>query len=189
MVTSALLMKKPAPGYNPDGWKPPSSSDGGSERNVNVATVMKTPQFWLLFSTSTLLMTGGMGLISMAKPMISEVFLTAMPSIVTASFASSYLLAMAGGNLAGRLGWAAVSDSIGRRATFKCFTFGAVPIFAVLPYCIEQVVMDPTGPMAKVYLGVFCASTVASISIMGGTFAVLPPYEAGMYSAGFDFHN
>ena len=95
---------------------------------------------------------------------------------------------MAGGNLAGRLGWAAVSDRIGRRATFKCLTFGAVPIFAALPYCIEQVVMDPTGPMAPVYLGVFCASTVASISIMGGTFAVLPPYEAGMHYAGFEFH-
>ena len=88
---------------------------------------------------------------------------------------------MAGGNLAGRLGWAAVSDKIGRRATFNCFTFGAVPIFAALPYCIEQVVMDPTGPMAKVYLGVFCASTVASISIIGGTFSVLPPYEADLY--------
>lgn len=88
---------------------------------------------------------------------------------------------MAGGNLAGRLGWAAVSDKIGRRTTFNCFTFGAVPIFAALPYCIEQVVMNPTGPMAPVYLGVFCASTVTAISIMGGTFAVLPAYEADLY--------
>ena len=92
VVTSALLMKKPAPGYIPDGWTPPSTSAGGSDQNVNVATVMKTPQFWLLFSTSTLLCTGGMGLMSVAKPMISEVFSTAMPSVVTASFASSYLL-------------------------------------------------------------------------------------------------
>ena len=53
---------------------------------------MKTPQFWLLFSTSTMLCTGGMGLMSVAKPMISEVFSSSMPSIVTASFASSYLL-------------------------------------------------------------------------------------------------
>ena len=61
--------------------------------------------------------------------------------------------AMAGGNLAGRLGWAAVSDKIGRKATFNCFTFGSVPIFAALPFCIEQVVMNPTGAMAPVYLG------------------------------------
>ena len=36
---------------------------------------------------------------SVAKPMISEVFSSSMPAIVTASFASSYLLAMAGGEL------------------------------------------------------------------------------------------
>merc|ERR1719483_2006436 len=180
VITSAMFMKKPAPGYIPQGWTPPATSTG-SALNVDVATCMKTPQFWLLFSTSTLLATGGMGLMSVAKPMIGEVFATSMPSIVTASFASSYLLAMAGGNLAGRLGWAGVSDKIGRKATFNAFTFGSVPIFAALPYCINQVVMNPTGAMAPVYLGVFCASTVAAISIMGGTFAVLPAYEADLY--------
>ena len=91
MVTSALLMKKPAPGYIPQGWTPrPATSGAGS--NVDANTVLKTPQFWLLFSTSTMLCTGGMGLMSVAKPMISDVFTTSMPSLVTASFASSYLL-------------------------------------------------------------------------------------------------
>ena len=47
-----------------------------------------------------------MGLISVAKPMIGDVFTTSMPHIVTASFASAYLMAMAAGNLAGRIGWA-----------------------------------------------------------------------------------
>lgn len=88
---------------------------------------------------------------------------------------------MAGGNLAGRLGWAAVSDKIGRKATFNIFTLGAVPIFASLPYTITQCVSDPTGPMAPMYLAAFCGSTVAAISIMGGVFAVLPAYEADLY--------
>ena len=34
--------------------------------------------------------------------------------LVTSSFASAYLMSMAAGNLAGRLGWAAVSDKIGK---------------------------------------------------------------------------
>ena len=88
---------------------------------------------------------------------------------------------MAGGNLAGRLGWAAVSDKIGRKTTFNIFTLGAVPIFASLPYCIEQVVNNPESAMSPVYLGAFCASTVMAISIMGGVFAVLPAYEADLY--------
>ena len=35
--------------------------------------------------------------------------------------------------------------------------------------------------MAPAYLGLFCASTVASLSILGGVFAVLPAYEADLY--------
>ncbi len=113
-----------------------------------------------------------MGLISVAKPMISDVFNSSMPHVVTASFASSYLLAMAAGdlitylffsnlkklkeqfhflgNLAGRFGWAAFSDKIGRRATFNIFTFGAVPIFMGLPFFISGVASDPNGPLASV---------------------------------------
>ena len=58
-----------------------------------------------------------------------------------------------------------ISDKIGRRNVFHMFTIGSVPLFASLPYCINQVVMDPTSAMAPVYLGIFCASTVASISV------------------------
>lgn len=50
----------------------------------------------------------------------------------------------------GRFGWAAISDKIGRRATFNIFTLGAVPIFATLPYFIGGVVSDPNGPLATV---------------------------------------
>merc|ERR1719434_668497 len=122
-----------------------------------------------------------MGLISVAKPMIQNVFADSMPLLVTSAFASAYLMAMAAGNLGGRIGWAGISDKIGRRNVFHMFTIGSVPLFASLPYCINQVVMDPTSAMAPVYLGIFCASTVASISVLGGTFAVLPAYEADLY--------
>jgi len=181
IMASSLLIRKPAPGYLPTGWTPPASASGGLEQNVNTNMAMKTPQFWLLFSTSTLLATGGMGLISVAKPMIGDIFTKSMPHLVTASFASAYLMAMAAGNLGGRIGWAGISDKIGRRNVFHMFTIGSVPLFASLPYCINQVVMDPTSAMAPVYLGIFCASTVASISVLGGTFAVLPAYEADLY--------
>ena len=53
-----------------------------------------------------MLATGGMGLISVAKPMIGDIFTKSMPHLVTASFASAYLMAMAAGNLGGRIGWA-----------------------------------------------------------------------------------
>ena len=179
VMGSAMAIRRPAAGYLPAGYAPPANERAAS--SVNVSNVMKTPQFWLLFSTSTLLATGGMGLISVAKPMMSDLFATSMPELVTVSFASSYVMAMAVGNLGGRIGWAALSDKIGRRNTFNIFTFGAVPIFSCLPFCINQVVTNPTGPLAPAYLGLFVASTVASVSILGGVLAVLPAYEADLY--------
>lgn len=182
VFTSSLIIKRPAPGFVPEGWTPPTTGATiGAVGNVDVATVMKTPQFWFLFTTSTLLATGGMGLLSVAKPMIQNVFADAMPALVTTGFASAYLMAMAAGNLGGRLGWAAISDKIGRRNTFHCFTLGAIPIFGVLPFLITECVTNPGGPMAPAYLAAFCGCTVASITILGGTFAVLPAYEADLY--------
>lgn len=62
-------------------------------------------------------------------------------------------------------------------------TLLAVPLFAGTPYLITQCINDPTGPMAPYYLAAFCASTVAALSVMGGTFAVLPAYEADLYGS------
>ena len=122
-----------------------------------------------------------MGIMAVAKPMIQSVFADSMPALVTTSFASAYLMSLAMGNLGGRLGWAAISDKIGRRNTFHIYTLGAVPLFGGLPFLIDQCVSNPSGPLAQVYLTAFCASTVAAISILGGTFAVLPAYEADLY--------
>ena len=201
ILLAAWLIRRPAPGYTPPGYNPPATQvvksflchtlflqlittwfQGGGA-NVPVDSLLKTPQFWLLWSTATLLATGGMGLMSVAKPMIQNVFTDAMPLLVTTGFASAYLMAMAAGNLGGRIGWAAVSDKIGRWNTFQMFTFVAIPIYAGLPFLINQCMANPTGPLAAVYLGGFCASTVIALSIMGGVFAVLPAYEADLYGA------
>merc|ERR1719477_14803 len=180
VVASAMIIKRPAAGFIPAGYTPPAVQ-AGSGANVHVDNLFKTPQFWFLFSTSTLLATGGMGLMSVAKPMIQSVFADSMPALVTTAFASAYLMSLAAGNVGGRLAWAAISDKIGRRKTFHIYTLGSVPIFGCLPYLINQCVSNPTGSLAPVYLGAFCVSSVAAITILGGTFAVLPAYEADLY--------
>jgi len=179
ILLASLLMKKPPADYIPAGYTPPATSAGGS--NVPVDNLLKTPQFWLLWSTATLLATGGMGLMSVAKPMIQNVFTDTMPLLVTPAFASGYLMAMAAGNLGGRIGWAALSDKIGRWNTFQAFTVIGLPLYATIPYLITKCVSDPTGPLAPYYLAAFCGSTVVAISLMGGVFASLPAYEADLY--------
>ena len=46
----------------------------GSSNNVSVDTLMKTPQFWVMGSMFFFIGCGGMGLFSVAKPMMTEVF-------------------------------------------------------------------------------------------------------------------
>ena len=77
------------------------------------------------------------------------------------------------------MGWAALSDIVGRRNTFFAFTAGSVPIYLALPSIIDNVVA--TGSTFPLY--VFCASSVAAISIMGGVYATLPAYEADLFGA------
>ncbi len=48
-----------------------------------------------------------------------------------------------------RIGWAAVSDRVGRWNTFQGLTFLAIPIFALSPFLINNCVLDPTGYYPK----------------------------------------
>ena len=124
-----------------------------------------------------LLLSPGLGLIGVAKPLMSEVFGGTLPNIVTAAFASSFILMLSVGNLSGRLAWAAISDKIGRPLTFHIFTFGSIAIYASLPTIIQQVVQN----QSVASLGAFCGLSVFAISIFGGVYSLLPAYESDLF--------
>ena len=185
ILCSALSIARPPPGYSPPGRSPapapgPAAGGGG---NVPVEAVLGTPQFWLLFTTATLLATGGMSLMSVASPLVQEVFTAALPHLVTPAFASAYVMALSVANLSGRVVWAAVSDRIGRRATFHLLCLSSVPLYLAIPRLISGCVSDPASPLAPLYLTGFCASSFLAVTIMGGVFSVLPPYEADLYGS------
>ena len=73
--------------------------------------------------------------------------------------------------------WAAVSDAIGRRNTFFIFTLATAPIYFSLPTLVETTLASGTA----LPLYAFCASSALVISIMGGTFAIMPAYEADLF--------
>lgn len=54
ICTSAMIIRRTLPGYVPPGFTPPVPGTGGAVKgNVHVNNLLKTPQFWLLFSTSS----------------------------------------------------------------------------------------------------------------------------------------
>ena len=181
MIASAFTIRRPLPGYKPAGWepKPVAGTTTALAGNVHVNRVMNTPQYWLLAGTFCCLATGGIAVFSVAKPMMLDVFGSNLPKVVTASFASGFVLMLSAANLFGRILWALLSDKIGRRKTFFLFTAGSVPLYMLLPTLVSSVVT--TGSIVSLYG--FIACTVVSISIMGGCYAIIPAYEADLFGS------
>ena len=84
-----MAMRRPPRGYTVSGQ---TSANPLTAKAVPPSAVMATPQYWLLFSTASLLATGGMALMSVASPMMQEVFSPSLPNLVTPAAASAYLM-------------------------------------------------------------------------------------------------
>ena len=120
-------------------------------------------------------------MLGVAKTMMSDVFMTAMPAIVTAAFASSYILMLSAGNLGGRLAWALVFDKLGAKKTFSLITMGCIPFYLAVPQCVGMLDTSGGAAVSSLPLYGFIASTVLAVSCMGATYALLPAFEAKLF--------
>jgi len=136
-----------------------------STKNVHIDNVMKTPQFWQLWTTFSCIAGAGVGVISVAKTMMSEIFANALPLIVTGTFASAFIMAISAANLGGRVFWATMSDKIGRKAVFAIFTGVSIPLYFAIPYYVGMVTSEPS----VLPLALFYGSSLSIISFFGGT--------------------
>lgn len=177
MLGSALAIKKPHPTYRVGGGGGDVATPSHSTQNVHTDNMFKLPQFYALGTVLVGIASGGLALLGTAKPLMSEVFSGTLPHLVTASFASSFILMLSVGNLGGRLAWAAISDKIGRPATFHIFTFGSIATYASLPTIIEQVIHNQSAAS----LAAFCGLSVTAISMFGGLYSVMPAYESDLF--------
>ena len=108
ILLSALTIRTPHPSYTVAGMSAISTTNISTTAiakipDVSVDVAMRMPQFHLLGATFFCVACGGVGLFSVAKPMMSEVFSTALPAVVTLAFAAQYLLMLSGGNLGKKL--------------------------------------------------------------------------------------
>lgn len=103
MLASALAFKKPHPSYVPPVAPVVENSKKFvapvPAREITLDEAMRQPQFYLLGTSFYCLAVGGMGMFSVAKPMMSEVFSAALPAIVTSAFAAKFILMLSAGNL------------------------------------------------------------------------------------------
>eukprot|EP00457_Paulinella_chromatophora_P003924 gb/GEZN01003933.1/.p1 GENE.gb/GEZN01003933.1/~~gb/GEZN01003933.1/.p1 ORF type:complete len:668 (-),score=54.91 gb/GEZN01003933.1/:61-1989(-) len=179
MSACALSFKLPSVGYNPGGASSTLSTVKAPEKYVPVDNAMSTPQFWRVWVTFGGLATAGLGVLSVAKTMMSEIFGSSLPDIVTPSFAAAFVLACSAANLSGRLGWSAASDIIGVKNVFTIFTTASIPLYLAIPWCTGYLV--ETGGESVVPLAVFYGSTLCAITIVGGGYSTTPAYQAHLF--------
>jgi MFS family permease len=190
MCAGALGYRVSPEGWRPDGWTPPADKAHAMITRDWVALndAHKTPQFWLIWAVLCLNVSAGIGVLSMASPMLQEIFggslighpetgfsaLDAAGKADIAKIAAGFVGLLSLFNIAGRFFWASTSDRIGRKATyFAIFVLGIV-LYAASP------TLAHSGQKA-LFVAAFCVI----LSMYGGGFATVPAYLADIFGARF----
>jgi MFS family permease len=181
MMIAAFSYRVPREGWRPAGWTPPTADAASrkmiTQNNVHIDQALKTPQFYLLWIVLCFNVTAGIGVIGVAKTMMTEIFGTTLPLIVNSAFAATYVLMISVFNMCGRFFWASISDYIGRKNTFHCFFVLGIILYLSIPYAAEQVSANP----AVTWLIMFYAATMIIFTMYGGGFATIPAYLADIF--------
>ncbi len=190
----ALVMSLGAFGFRiaPEGWRPagwtPGETKGSliAHGHVHLNQAWKTPQFWLIWGVLCLNVTAGIAVISMASPMLQEVFggrLLGLDAHATLSAAQkAALVAAAAGlvglislfNSLGRIFWASVSDVLGRKTTYAVFFILGIALYSALPGFGHLGLAAP-----------FVAAVCIILTLYGGGFASIPAYIADIFGTRF----
>ncbi len=171
-------------GWKPTGWVPPAPTNSTmiTHGHVHLDKAWQTPQFWLVWAVLCLNVTAGIGVISMASPMLQDVFGAKLIGVSTLSDLTtaqkSAIAASAAGlvglislfNSLGRLFWASISDLIGRKITYVLFFTLGMGLYFLLP------VLGHGGSAA-----LFVLAVCLILTMYGGGFSTVPAYLADLF--------
>jgi MFS family permease len=181
MLVAAFSYRVPPPGWQPAGWSPPDAAHRAKRmittKDVDINQALKTRQFYQLWIVLCFNVTAGIGVISVAQTMMTEIFGTTLPGIVDGAFAATYVTMISVFNMIGRLVWASSSDVIGRRNTYWVFFALGMVLYLSIPLVAARVSVAP----AVIWLVYFYAATMIIFTMYGGGFATIPAYLADVF--------
>jgi MFS family permease len=181
MLAAAFSYRVPAAGWKPAGWTPPDEAHRAkrmiSAHNVHIDEALKTPQFYQLWIVLCFNVTAGIGVLSVAQTMMTEIFGTTLPDIVDGGFAATYVAMISVFNMVGRFVWASSSDYIGRRNTYWIFFALGILLYVSIPFVAQSVSVMPS----VIWLVYFYCATMIIFTMYGGGFATIPAYLADMF--------
>src|SRR5262249_34542502 len=159
--------------WKPAGWQPAQLVNRMiTIHTVDVARAVQTPQFFLLWIVLCFNVTAGIGVLGVAKTMMSEIFGSTLPGLVTPQFARTFVLMIGVLNMLGRFFWASASDHLGRKRTYAIYFLLGIPLYLSLPWFAFQ----QSHSSSIAWLIGFYMSTMLIFTIYGGGFATIPAY-------------
>jgi MFS family permease len=184
MISGALGYRVPAENWKPAGWSPDTARKTlVTHGQVHLDVAWRTPQFWLVWLVLMLNVSAGIGILSMASPILQEVFggkligvnaaydqLTAAQLGAITAIAAGFTGLLSLFNILGRIFWASLSDKIGRKATYATFFLIGIVLYASIPWTAAS------GSLALfvLFFGVI-------LSMYGGGFATVPAYLSDLF--------
>jgi OFA family oxalate/formate antiporter-like MFS transporter len=165
MCASSLYLERPPEGWMPKGFQEKlQSAKGRMKADLSQLTAnesVKTARFWYLWLMLFINVTCGIAILSAAKPLAIE-------SIGLSTAAAAALVGVLGlFNGFGRIGWASISDYIGRPNTYTTFFVLQIALFALLPMTSSAILFQVM--LAIVY------------TCYGGGFASIPAFIGDMF--------
>jgi MFS family permease len=165
MLVGARLLRKPPPGWRPEGWSGPTKTTAMiADTSVSRNHAIQTKQFYLLWGILFINVTAGIGILAQASPMMQDMFRrTPLQAAAVVSLISLF-------NAGGRFLWASGSDYIGRRNTYLIFFVTQFVLFLMIP-----------GFAARGSWALFQAALFIVFTMYGGGFATIPAFLADIF--------
>ncbi|MCM3719337.1 L-lactate MFS transporter [Fictibacillus phosphorivorans] len=164
MFLSSLYLAPPPKDWQPKGMKDQDQKEEKKTKDLSQLTAneaVKTVRFWALWSMLFINVTCGIAVISVASPMAQDI------AGLSAGAAATMVGIMGLFNGFGRIGWAAVSDYIGRPNVYTTFFALQTVAFLLLPNVTNAFLFQ-----VLVYLILTC---------YGGGFASIPAYIGDLF--------
>lgn len=165
MMAASQYLAPPPEGWEPKAMKEKADKGVKKEREdlsqMTANEAAKTRPFWMLWTMLFLNVTTGIAIISVASPMGQEI--TGMSAVTAASMVGIMGLFNGGG----RIGWATISDYIGRPNVYTVFFIIGVISYFVLPIATSVILFE---------ILVF-----AILSCYGGGFSSIPAYIGDVF--------
>jgi OFA family oxalate/formate antiporter-like MFS transporter len=163
-VAAGYFMQNPPDGWKPEGWTPKEGKlVQKSVRDFTLGEALKTWQWWALWLLLFLNTSAGISIISQEAPMFQE--FTKATAIVAAGMVGVVSI----GNALGRVFWAWVSDTIGRRMTFAVIFILQIALFWFLPSLHTVAIVTVVG-----FIILMC---------YGGGFGTMPAFTADYFGS------